>query len=35
MSFDDFFNNNLDTNFVDRVCAYLNIPTDKLKILGI
>lgn len=35
MTMQDFLDNNLDTNFIDRVSAYLNIPTNKLKILGL
>jgi len=35
MTVDDFLNNDTNTNFVDRITAFLNIPTDKLKIVGI
>jgi len=35
MTKEDFFNNNDDTNFIDRVCAFLDISTDKLKIVGV
>lgn len=34
MSVDDFFNNNQDSNFVDRVCSFLGISTDRLKIVS-
>jgi len=35
MTVDDFLNNDTTTNFVDRITAFLNISTDKLKIVGI
>ncbi len=30
----EFFSDNRDTKFVDRVCAYLDISTDRMKIVG-
>lgn len=30
MSVDDFFNSDKDSNFIDRVCAFLGISTDRL-----
>ncbi len=35
MTVAEFFSNNRDTNFVDRICSFLNISTDKLKIVGV
>lgn len=35
MTTEDFFNDNARTTFVSRIAAFLNIPTDKLKIVGI
>jgi len=31
---DEFFNSNKDSTFVDRVCAFLGISTDRLKIVS-
>ena len=35
MKIDDFFKDDERTNFVDRITAFLQIPTNKLKIVGI
>lgn len=35
MSRVDFFSNNRDTKYVDRICAFLDISTDRLKIVGV
>lgn len=35
MTVSEFFDNNRDTKFVDRICAFLDISTDKLKIVGV
>lgn len=35
MSTDDFYNNDTQTNFVDRIAAFLAIPPNKLKVVGI
>lgn len=31
----EFFDNDRDTKFVDRMCAFLDISTDRLKIVGV
>jgi len=35
MTSEEFLSNDEDTNFIDRVCAFLEISTDKLKIVGV
>jgi len=35
MTPEDFLNDNTRTTFVSRIAAFLNIPTDRLKIVGI
>jgi len=35
MTPEDFLNDNSRTTFISRIAAFLNIPTDKLKIVGI
>lgn len=35
MTYDDFWNNNQDTQFVDRMCAVLNIDPTRLRIVDV
>jgi hypothetical protein len=35
MTKDEFFSNNRDTKYIDRICAFLKISTDKLKIVRV
>jgi hypothetical protein len=35
MSVTDFFSNDVGSSFVNKVCAFLGVSTDKLKIVGV
>jgi len=35
MTEDDFFNDDTTTSFINKVTAFLNIPFDQLKIVGL
>jgi len=35
MTVDDFWNNDEQTNFLDRISSFLNIPTNRLRVVGI
>jgi len=34
MTVSAFYNDNRDSDFVSRVCAFLDIPTNQMKIVG-
>lgn len=34
MTVEDFFDNDEETKFIDRICSFLEISTDRLKIVG-
>jgi len=35
ISVDDFYANDVHTNFIDKMCAFLGVSTDRMKIVGI
>lgn len=34
MTVEDFWKDDFATNFIDRISAFMNIPTNKLRIVG-